>query len=103
MGGKRCRWCKSDKSDDQGPMCDASALRVRFYVISTDDGCDPGVQEPDLTLGLGRVPRRTPFPTLLPFSTWKTAVSVATLAKIVRARVASVTEPFSDGARAPLN
>lgn len=65
MGGYECAWCKSDKPDDQGTMRRGSRpgdsvcrdhQRPRPWRRRVS-ACDPGAREPNLTLGLGRVPR----------------------------------------------
>lgn len=64
--------------------------------------CDPGAREPNLTLGLGRVPRGHAAA-----RRYGPENGGRVLAKMpgpaCRTAVASVTEPFGDGARAPLN
>lgn len=63
--------------------------------------CDPGAREPNLTLGLGRVPRP-----IYPRDRRRRRGHRCVGKKAVAARkttLASVTEPFIVGARAPLN
>jgi len=105
-----CRWCKSDKLNDQGTMSRSPPSASPVLETRRRPTCDPGTRGPNLTLGLGRVRHwdhvtsdNSHNTTIKSIQTTDGPVYAAAVAKCVGADTDTDTEPFSDGARAPLN